>query len=382
MTTFAGRWITSFGPMELQQDGSAVHGAYRYQGVPGRIEGEMRGERFVFRYEDPTGAGEGWFELVTPNQFRGEYRLDGSDHWGGWLGDREGNGLWQGLWDTSFGRLRLVQEEGRVSGAYSGASSGRIEGRPDGRRLVFRYFEPKVQGEGWFELAENRPIFHGAWRPDGAPAWGTWDGQRVFPRPGLTWLVVIEAHWQHSLADAEYSYGDMLKAFFARLPQVAVRQRIFNDEASMLHWCSELSYVAEPAIVLISSHGTHEGVGVQGQTIDPKLIVDSLRDGSNIQLLHFGACLVLKEENAGDFTRRIGKPAPFPISGYTTSVNWGGSAVLEFSYFDMILAKGMSPEQAAALLPTLIAYSGDVAPDSPYGAAGFRFVAASSAEPM
>ena len=52
----------------------------------------------------------------------------------------------------------------------------------------------------------------------------------------------------------------------------------------------------------------------------------------------------------------------------------GGSAVLEFSYFDMILANGMSPEQAATLLPTLISYSGDVAPDSPYGAAGFRFI--------
>jgi hypothetical protein len=371
MNTFAGHWITLFGPMDLQQSASAIRGAYWYQGVPGRIEGEMRGSRFVFRYQDPTGGGEGWFELCTYGEFRGEYRLDGTDYWVAWPGHRE----WDGIWETSFGRMRLVQEEGRVHGTYSGVGSGKIDAGLDGNRLNFRYVEPKIQGEGWFELAENASSFQGAWRPDGAPAWGEWTGSRVFPRPGLIWLVVIEAHWQHSLADVEYSYGEMLKAFFARLPHVAVRQRMFNDEASLLHWCRELKYLAEPAVVLISSHGTQEGVGVQGQMIDPKRIVDSLRDLNNIHLLHFGTCLVLKEENAGDFARRIGKPAPFPISGYATTVDWGGSAVLEFSYLDMIFTKRLPPEQAAELVPKLVAYSGANAPaGSPYPAAGFRFI--------
>lgn len=369
MTTFTGRWITTFGPMELRQEAHHIKGTYWLQGVPSAIDGALKNNRFVFTYRDPSGAGEGWFELPRYGQLRGQYRLDGTDRWGDWSGNRE----WDGIWDTSFGRVSLIQEESRILGFYEGAGPSRIEGRLDGKRFVFRYLEPSAQGDGWFELNGDATAFDGSWRPDGAAAWQPWQGRRVFARPGLTWLVVLEAHWQRSLGDAEYSYGMMLKEFFARLPHVAVRQRYFNDESSLTRWLRDLSYVPEPAIVLISSHGTEGGVAVQGRTIDPKLVVDSLKNAGAIQLLHFATCLVLKEENDGDFLRRIG-PVPYPISGYTTSIDWGGSAVLEFSYFDMILSKGLAPEDAASRLPTVVAYSGSAAPgESPYPAAGFRF---------
>ena len=66
--------------------------------------------------------------------------------------------------------------------------------------------------------------------------------------------------------------------------------------------------------------------------------------------------------------------APFPVSGYATSVDWGASALLEFTYLDLILNRGMAPAEAAAKLPLLIRYAGDSAPrGSPYPAAGFRF---------
>jgi hypothetical protein len=370
MTTFTGRWITTYGPMELRQNGAAVQGKYWFQGIPCTIDGMLQGNRLTFHYQDPSGNGEGWFEQTGYEQMRGQFCLDGTDQWGNWSGNRE----WDGIWDTSFGRVRLIQEEERILGFYDGA---RIEGRLDGKRFVFRYFEPKVQGEGSFELAEDALTFDGSWRPQGATNWGPWKGGRVFPVPGRTWLVVIEAQWQRSLADGEYSYGVMLKEFFARLPHVAVRQRFFNDGASLERWCRELMYIPEPAIVLISSHGLPEGVTVNGQTIDTKLVIDALRYANHIHLLHFATCLMLKEENAGDFARRIGTEVPYPISGYTTSIDWGGSAILEFNYFDMMLSKGLPPEQAAALLPTLVTYSGDNAPvGSPYRAAGFRFVKA------
>ena len=370
MTTYAGRWITTYGPMELHQDGSAIRGTYWFQGIACAIEGKVQNGRFTFRYKDPSGAGQGWFESPSYGQIRGQYFLDGTKHWADWTGHRE----WDGIWDTSFGRVRLVQEEGRIHGCYESVGPARIEGRLDGKRFVFRYFEPKVQGDGWFELTADGSAFDGSWRPDGATAWGAWQGQRVFARPGLTWLVVIEAHWQRSLADGEYSYGMMLKEFFARLPHIAVRHRFFNDESSMERWCRELTYVPEPAIVLISSHGLSEGVTVNGQTIDTKRVVNSLQHAGNIKLLHFAACLMLKEETAGDFARRLGQEVPYPISGYTTSIDWGGSAVLEFGYLDMILGKGMPPQEAARLLPTLIKFAADKAPaESPYAAVGFRF---------
>jgi hypothetical protein len=370
MTSFAGRWITSFGPMELQQDGNTIKGTYWYQGTPGPIDGVLEGDRYVFRYEDASGPGRGWFELSSYGQFRGQYCLDGTQDWHPWTGQRE----WDGIWDTSFGRMRLIQEDTRVHGFYDGMTPGQIEGTLEGSRLVFRYQEPAVAGEGWFELSEDTLSFAGEWRPDGAPSWGFWEARRVLPKPGATWLVVIEAHWQNSLADRDYSYGSMLKEIFARLPNVAVRQRFFNDEASLARWCREVVYFPDPAIVLIASHGTPAGVTVHGKTINTKLVIDCLRYAHNIQLLHFSACLVMKEETEGEFARKIEREVPFPISGYTTSVDWGGSALVEFNYLDMILGKRLTPERAAELLPKLVAYAGDEAPaESPYVGAGFRF---------
>ena len=235
MSTFAGRWLTSFGPMELQQNNGVIKGAYWFQGTRSPIEGSLREGKFVFRYQDASGPGEGWFELMPGGQFRGQYRLEGTANWHPWQGHRE----WAGIWDTSFGRMRLNQDGNRIRGMYDGVTSGQLEGQLDGKRFGFRYTEPTVRGEGWFELDEGQGTFHGSWRPEGAPAWGDWTGRRVFAQPGLTWLVVIR-HWQRSLGDAEYSYGEMLKTFFARVPSVAVRQRFFNDGPSLERWCREL----------------------------------------------------------------------------------------------------------------------------------------------
>lgn len=377
MTTFAGRWMTSFGPMELTEEGEAVRGTYWNQGVPCAIEGTRAGERLDFHYREPAEAGEGWFELSRFGRFAGQWRRDGHDDWYVWQGQR----VWDGVWETSFGRMRLVQEADRVVGFYDGAGPSRIEGQLVDGRLVFRYEEPQARGEGSFAMAEDGLSFAGEWRSETMPAWSSWAGRRVRPTPGRIWLMVVEAHWQRSLAEGEYSYGGMLREFFARMPEVAVRQRFFNDEASLQRWCRELMYFPEPAIVLIASHGSPQGVSVHGQTIDTKQVIDSLRHADNIQLLHFSSCLVLQEDQAGDFARRVEREVPFPVSGYTTSVDWGGSAILEFNYLDMILAKGLSPEEAAEQLPLLVAYAGDEpVPGSPYAPAGFRFFRPGDAE--
>jgi len=48
--------------------------------------------------------------------------------------------------------------------------------------------------------------------------------------------------------------------------------------------------------------------------------------------------------------------------------------MIEFTYLDMILNRGMAPAEAARILPELVTYAADKAPkDSPYPAAGFRF---------
>ncbi|MGH9578759.1 MAG: hypothetical protein ACRD3R_15075, partial [Terriglobales bacterium] len=58
---------------------------------------------------------------------------------------------WPGVWESSFGRVRLVAEGRRITGYYECAGPSSIEGGAQGRRLEFRYQEPKACGEGLFE---------------------------------------------------------------------------------------------------------------------------------------------------------------------------------------------------------------------------------------
>jgi hypothetical protein len=275
---------------------------------------------------------------------------------------------WSGVWETTFGRVRLIQTGDHVVGFYDGLGPSSIEGTVKGNRLSLRYVEPRAKGEAWFEMDENGNGFRGEWLEDGREKWAEWRGTRVHPQEGMTWLFVLEAHWQRSLAENEYAFGNMLREVFARLHNVRVRQRFFHDADSLAHWCRELMYLPEPAVLVIASHGVPEGLSVHGEIINTTQVLDNLRYAETLKLLHFSACLVGKDGE------KALKKQPFPISGYTTSVDWGASAMIEFTFLDMILNRGMAPEDAADVLPSLVTYAADKAPKgSPYPAAGFRF---------
>lgn len=371
--SFAGQWLTTFGWMTLEPHGNKLRGAYQYGNTEGKIEGSLEGNNLRFRYKEPNEEGEGVFRLLRAGKFSGTYSVAGDQRVRRWEGERG----WDGIWDSDFGRLRLLHEADRVHGSYEGAGSSQIDGHIAGdNKLEFRYKEPRNSGEGHFELSEDHFSFTGEWRPTSPGAtteWRPWRGQRVQPERGVTWLLVLEAHWQRSVAENEYAFGHMLREVFARLPQVRVRQRFFHDAESLDHWCRELLYVAEPAILMIASHGVADGLAVHGQVINTTRVLDSVRDASNLKLLHFSSCLV-----GLDGQRALTKQ-PFPVSGYTTSVDWGASALLEFTYLDLMLVRGYEPADAAKALPKLINYTGDVvAEDSPYRAAGFRFFPAAS----
>lgn len=339
-------------------------GVYRYADVEGRLEGEVNGDTLKFGYVEPEERGRGVFRLLRPGKFTGSYTADGESRARSWQGERG----WDGVWESDFGRVRLVHEAERIHGFYEGAGPAVIEGELRGDRLEFRYREPSASGEGRFQLSEDSRAFSGEWRAQEGAEWSPWSGRRLQAEPGITWLVVLEAHWQRSLAESEYAFGDMLREIFARLPNVRVRQRFFHDAQSLEHWCRELLYLPEPAILTIASHGVAEGLSVHGEVINTTRVLESLRYAENLKLLHFSSCLIgLDGQDA--LTRQ-----PYSVSGYTTSVDWGASALLEFTYLDLILNRGLEPAEAAEKLPALISYAGDnVPPDSPYPAAGFRF---------
>ncbi len=361
---FAGRWSTSFGPMLLIQQGSRVHGTYGPTATEHPIEGTATADEFTFRYTEARETGGGRFRLQRHGSFTGDYVADGGQRALPWQGWRDCDGLW----DTQLGRLRFVQQaEQRVIGFAEYDASARLEGRFDAGRLTFTLTAGHFAGRGVLDLDPGGYALTGEWREDGQPARAL-AGQRILPRLGLMWLVVVEAHWQRALDDNEFAFGHMLKELFARLPRAQVRHRFYHDEASLLHWCRQLLFLPEPAVLVLAGHGEASGLTVNGQIIALGRILECLRYADSLQLLHFSSCLV------GQDSERALAAAPFPVSGYKTSVDWAQSALIEFIYLDMILEKGLSPAAAAEQLTTLVGFAGaEEIPGSPYRPAEFCF---------
>lgn len=91
-----------------------------------------------------------------------------------------------GPWDTTYGRMVLTESDGKVSGTYGGRNG--IIGTVAGTRFTFKYIEPGVTGEGYFELSPDGTTFTGQWRPAGRESWSSWTGRRpreVAPAPGV-----------------------------------------------------------------------------------------------------------------------------------------------------------------------------------------------------
>jgi hypothetical protein len=246
-------------------------------------------------------------------------------------------------------------------------AAARIEGEFDGSRLTFTLDAGNFSGRAVLDLDPTGYTLSGEWLEPNQPS-RPLGGQRILPRPGLIWLVVAEAHWQRALDDSEFAFGHMLKELFARLPRAQVRHRFYHDETSLLHWCRQLLFLPEPAVLVLAGHGETSGLTVNGKIIPLARILESLRYADGLQLVHFSSCLV------GQDSERALIAAPFPVSGYQTSVDWAQSALTEFIYLDMILEKGLSPAAAAEQLVSLVRFAGaEEIPGSPYRPAGFCF---------
>ncbi|MBI4348615.1 MAG: hypothetical protein HY553_17385 [Elusimicrobia bacterium] len=380
-TSFAGHWETTFGDMALSTSSGRAEGYYLYAGTACPIVGTVEGSTFSFTYRDSFGSGEGSFELAADGEsFFGRWRNYGEQQWRPWAGRRlrgpRAPPGFDGLWETSFGRLRLSVSDGRAHGFYAYGAGGTVEGRVEGRVLELRYTEPAVAGEARFELSNDGSSFLGRWRPDGAKDWGEWKGVRVEPVPGVVWLVVLEAPWSQDLADREYAYGEMLRAFFLRDPRVQVRRREFTDGASLKRWIRESALLAEPVVLYLSTHGAEDGIpSLSGALIGAPELAEALRFAGNVKLLHFGACLMMKGTLPNDLLRSLPPGVRFPISGFAETVDWAASAVGDFMYMDLVLARGLEPADAARQLRDLIPFAVKPTPKTaPFGTLGFRLV--------
>jgi len=275
-----------------------------------------------------------------------------------------------GLWRTTFGALALDIDGTRATGTYTYGTGGRLEGQVSGGTLRARYFEPGgVEGLATFVLGDDALSFEGVWQVGATEELALddtslerWSGTRVVPVEGRVWLVVLEAYWQAGLHEPDYSYGEMLGAFFERLPNVAFRQRFFHGPQDFVRLVRECEALAEPVVLYVSAHGSPKGIGSPGGTIDGATIGSALVHVPDVQLVHFGACEALAGNFASEVRAAAGPRARFPISGFTTAVDWGGSALVDFTYLTLVLEHGFAPADAVAETRRLVAFAGASAP--------------------
>lgn len=376
---FSGDWATTYGDMTMSESSSAVAGTYLMEGTVCALEGRREDRTLEFKYREPDASGEGRFRLAADgNSFEGEWRANGTASFIPWRGRRrlpsQSAASFAGLWETSFGRLRLAGTDAGFTGYYSYAD-GTISGRVEDGALKFRYKDQK-EGEGEFRLAQNGRALRGRWRADGAGAWSDWTGLRVDPVPGRKWLVVLESRWESSLAEPEYTFGEMLKIFFTRTPSVQVRQRFYTDRSSLLKWMREASLLAEPVVLYFSGHGTAEGLETESGPATAEMLSGPLKAGGNTALVHFGSCDVMKGAVPAELQRLAGAGARFPVSGFAQPVDWAASAVTDFMYLDLILSRDLPPAKAAAELKRLMPFVSKESSTTPYDGVSFRLLPA------
>lgn len=273
-----------------------------------------------------------------------------------------------GVWSTTYGAMRLTVEGEHARGTYSFGDGATIEGQIAGREMRAEYVESDgTRGRALFALAPDGASFRGVWKAglDG-PALALddrslqrWRGTRVAPVEGRVWLVILESHWEASLAEHEYSYGDMLRAFFERLPNVEVRHRFVNSRADLVRFVEETGMLAEPCVLYVSSHGSPSGIQVGVDVVDGRTFGEALRERGQLRLLHFGACSVLGGDFAEQLRLAMGPGGSFPISGYLRDADWAGSAIVDFAYLDLVLELELDPAEAVAETRRTIQFAGD-----------------------
>jgi len=378
---FTGDWQTTYGPMTLSESSGTVKGSYINEGSVISLEGKIQKNGVLeFSYRDAEDSGTGWFRLNDGAlSFEGRMREQGSSGAVPWIGNRQwtpgSTETFAGLWETSFGRMRLKLEGNRITGAYA-YKGGTLDGYLVDGKFKFRYSDG-ADGEGEFSLVKGGRAFGGRWRADGDKEWRDWNGFRADPTPGVRWLVVLESRWESGLDADEYTYGEMLKSFFTRKSGVRVRQRFYTDPASLAKWIREASFLAEPVVLYFSGHGTVAGLVTDDGPAGAGAIAAALGGASSVALVHFGSCDVMNGKVPAELQRLTG--GRFPVSGFAQPVDWAASAVTDFMYLDLILSRDLPPARAAAELVRLMPFAARKNGKAPYDGVSFRFVPAPGA---
>src|SRR5262249_51763033 len=139
--------------------------------------------------------------------------------------------------------------------------------------------------------------------------------------------------------------------------------------------CRDLMYIAEPVVLVLATHAQPDGITVDGQTIGIPALLDSLRHAGSLRHVHFSACLLMKDPGVVKVLGEFATQTRMSMSGYTTSVNWAQTAIIEFTSLEILLARDMTRAGAADQLRLILPFAGHApVTDSAFPPAGFTMV--------
>ena len=368
---FTGQWQTSFGVLTLKQTGDKVEG--EYDNPHGTVIGTVSGGKLTFAYQEASIGGEGWFELASGGRkFTGKWRPAARP-----AGPTGPVNAWRrrqralpvsGRRPTGAMRLR-EGPDGSVRGCYSFGGRADVTGTVKEGVLSFSYEQPDGEkGKGTFRLADDGKSFAGDWSgaaAKGGPAGGgKWTGKRIEAQKGKVWLVVLEApSGAQPGGERVFVRPDAADVLRPRAERAgAAPDHPIGVGSSPPVGRDDLSRRAGRALLFVTRHAR----GPDRRRQDGRTGCARRRPGdhADLKLLHFGSCLVA----GGDFPEKFrqsltnaGSDASFPLSGFKFPADWGGSAVIDFTYLDLIFSHGLPPAQAAEQTRRMMSFAGEEA---------------------
>ena len=167
--SFAGRWYTTRGLLDLEISGRSVTGKY---GDGHQISGELADRGFAFTGSEGRTTIEGTIAFeASGHRFSGSWQSRGDrGTWNGWRHDpavARGKPISvAGAWRTSFGLLQLDQSGTEVTGGYGAAGWSQVRGQVRGRHVELTYESPFGTGTMTLDVDEDRKSAFGGARSE------------------------------------------------------------------------------------------------------------------------------------------------------------------------------------------------------------------------
>lgn len=166
---WAGKWYSTRGVLDLEQEGAAVKGRWGDKG--GTLKGEANGRELTFTLEQGPETFKGTLELVDDGHFFTGTVRESSVAWRGWRKNPEATkgkpAKFGGTWRTSWGLMELEQDGDTVTGGFGAQGWSTFRGEVRGRRLLLKFKAPWGSGTIWWEPREDGAAGYGAAVTDG-----------------------------------------------------------------------------------------------------------------------------------------------------------------------------------------------------------------------